>query len=57
VRFRAFSIAEASVMFDFGSPDPPSRAATSTARSSFANSLLRFASAAPFLRLIVLHFE
>src|SRR3990172_9387623 len=54
---RALSIAVASVMFAFGSPLPPSRAATSTNRISLANSLLRLASAAPFFRLIVAHFE
>ena len=53
---RAFSTADASVMLPSTLP-PPSRAATSTARSSFANRLLRLASAAPFLRLIVDHFE
>ena len=36
---------------------PPSRAATSTARSSFAYMFERLASVAPFLRLIVAHFE
>ena len=51
------STAEASVMLALTSPLPPSRAATSTARRSFANWLLRLASAAPFLRLIVAHFE
>src|SRR5262245_43847257 len=53
----ALSTADASVMFALTSPLPPSRAATSTARSSLANSLLRLASAAPFLRLIVDHLE
>src|SRR5215468_9502254 len=52
----AFSTADASVMFPSTFP-PPSRAATSTARRSFANMFERFASAAPFLRLIVAHFE
>src|SRR3990172_1738776 len=54
---RALSIAVASVMFAFGSPLPPSRAATSTNRISLANSLLRLASASPFFRFIVAHFE
>ena len=44
-------------MFAFGSPLPPSFAATSTARSSLANWFDRFASFAPFFRLIVAHFE
>src|SRR3954454_21085890 len=54
---RALLVAAPRVLFAFGSPLPPSRAATSTNRRSFANSLLRLASAAPFLRLIVAHFE
>ena len=53
----AFSTAEASVMFAATSPLPPSRAATSTARSSFAYWFDRFASFAAFFRLIVAHFE
>jgi hypothetical protein len=52
----AFSTADASVMFEPGSP-PPSRAATSIARRSFANWFERLASFAAFLRLIVAHFE
>ena len=52
----AFSTAEASVMLPSTLP-PPSRAATSTARSSLAYMLERLASVAPFLRLIVAHFE
>ena len=43
-------------MFAAGSP-PPSLAATSTARRSFANWFDRFASFAAFFRLIVAHFE
>src|SRR5438034_4480118 len=53
---RAFSTADASVMLP-STLGPPSRAATSIARRSFANTWLRLASAAPFLRLIVLHLE
>ncbi len=52
----AFSTADASVMFAAGSP-PPSLAATSMARRSFANMFDRFASFADFFRLIVAHFE
>src|SRR3954451_10532935 len=48
---RAFSIAFCSARFAVGS-GPPSRAATMIARVSFEKSLLRFASAAPFLCLI-----
>src|SRR6266545_4683807 len=51
---RAFSIAFASARFPPGSP-PPSLAATMIARDSFEKSLPRFASAAPFLCLIVDH--
>src|SRR3954447_23506789 len=51
---RAFSIAFCSARFAAGSP-PPSFAATMIARVSFENSLPRFASAAPFLCLIVDH--
>src|SRR3954447_9256248 len=51
---RAFSIAFWSARFAFGSP-PPSFAATMIARASFEKSLPRFASAAPFLCLIVDH--
>ena len=53
---RAFSTADAKVMLP-STLGPPSRAATSTARSNLANSWLRLASAAPFLRLMVLHLE
>ena len=53
----AFSTADASVMFAATSPLPPSRAATSTARSSFAYWFDRFASFAAFFRLIVAHLE
>src|SRR5512132_389995 len=52
----AFSTADASVMLPSTLP-PPSRAATSTARRSFAYMFDRFASVASFLRLIVAHFE
>ena len=52
----AFSTADASVMFPSTLP-PPSRAATSTARSSFAYMFERFESVASFLRRIVAHFE
>src|SRR5436190_1575061 len=52
----AFSTAEASVMFPSMFP-PPSRAATSIARRSFAYMLLRLASFTAFLRLIELHLE
>src|SRR5919201_4536249 len=51
---RAFSIAFASARLLSGSP-PPSLAATMIARESFEKSLPRFASAAPFLCLIVDH--
>src|SRR5512146_617249 len=51
---RAFSIAFCSARFAAGSP-PPSFAATMIARVSFEKSLPRFASAAPFLCLIVDH--
>src|ERR671924_1821806 len=51
---RAFSIAFCSARFDPGSA-PPSLAATMIARESFEKSLPRFASAAPFLCLIVDH--
>src|SRR5919206_3100081 len=50
----AFSIAFASARFASGS-GPPSFAATMIARESFEKSLPRFASAAPFLCLIVDH--
>src|SRR5689334_10802128 len=50
----AFSIAAASVALLAGSP-PPSFAATMIARVSFEKSFPRFASAAPFLCLIVDH--
>src|SRR6476659_5110296 len=53
---RAFAIAVASGEFDSGS-GPPSLAATMMPRVSFVNSLPRLASSAPFLRLIVDHFE
>src|SRR6185503_14000429 len=52
----AFSTALASVMFPSTLP-PPSRAATSTARRSFAYMFDRLASVASFLRLIVAHLE
>src|SRR5260370_41639211 len=51
---RAFSIAFCSARFAAGS-GPPSFAATMIARVSFEKSLPRFASAAPFLCLIVDH--
>ena len=51
---RAFSIAFWSARLDAGSA-PPSFAATMIARESFEKSLPRFASAAPFLCLIVDH--
>src|SRR5438094_5862619 len=51
---RAFSIAFWSERFPPGSA-PPSRAATMIARVSFEKSCPRFASAAPFLRLICAH--
>src|SRR5579884_1581887 len=51
---RAFSIAFCSARFEPGS-GPPSFAATMIARVSFEKSLPRFASAAPFLCLIVDH--
>src|SRR5437899_8348124 len=53
---RALSTADARVMFPSMLP-PPSRAATSTARRSFAYVRLRFWSVASFLRLMVLHLE
>jgi hypothetical protein len=53
----AFSTAEASVMLAAMSPLPPSRTATSTARSSFAYWFDRFASFAAFFRLMVAHLE
>src|SRR5438105_5646518 len=53
---RAFWNMVRNVAFDSMSP-PPSRAATSTWRMSLANSLPRALSAAPFLCLIVAHFE
>ena len=52
----AFSTAEARVMFPSTLP-PPSRAATSTARRSFAYMFERLASVASFFRLIVAHLE
>src|SRR3954464_2852252 len=51
---RAFSIAFWSARFPAGSP-PPSRAATMIARESLEKSLPRFASAAPFLCLMLDH--
>src|SRR6478735_5673161 len=51
---RAFSIAFCSARFEPGSA-PPSFAATMIAFESFVKSLPRFASAAPFLCLIVDH--
>src|SRR5436190_7227439 len=51
---RAFSIAFWSARFDAGS-GPPSRAATMIARTSFEKSCPRFASVAPFWRLIDAH--
>ena len=51
---RAFSIAFARDMLVAGSA-PPSFAATMIERESFVKSLPRFASAAPFLCLIVDH--
>src|SRR6185295_13956756 len=51
---RAFWIAVASVAFPSGS-GPPSRAATMIARESLEKSLPRFASAAPFLCLMLDH--
>src|SRR3954470_15768073 len=53
---RAFWNMVRRVAFDSGSP-PPSRAATSTWRMSLANSFPRALSCAPFLCLIVAHFE
>src|SRR5882672_1959067 len=50
----AFSIAFCSARFPAGSP-PPSFAATMMARESFEKSLPRFASAAPFLCLMLDH--
>src|SRR6059036_540077 len=51
---RAFSIAFCSARLPAGS-GPPSFAATMIARDSFENSLPRFASAAPFLCLMLDH--
>src|ERR671936_1582945 len=51
---RAFSMAFCSARLPAGS-GPPSRAATMIARASLEKSLPRFASAAPFLCLIVDH--
>src|SRR6186997_2961360 len=51
---RAFWIAVARVALPSGSA-PPSRAATMIARESFEKSLPRFASAAPFLCLMLDH--
>src|SRR5436190_19224469 len=51
---RAFSIAFCSARLPPGS-GPPSLAATMIARDSFENSLPRFASAAPFLCLMLDH--
>src|SRR5919202_4823563 len=51
---RAFSIAFASARFESGS-GPPSRAATMIARASLEKSWPRFASAAPFLCLMLDH--
>src|SRR6187397_3455228 len=51
---RAFWIAVARVALASGS-DPPSRAATMIARESLEKSLPRFASAAPFLCLMLDH--
>src|SRR6187551_2060422 len=51
---RAFSIAFWSARFPAGS-GPPSRAATMIARTSFEKSWPRFASVAPFCRLIDAH--
>ena len=51
---RAFSIAFWRAMFPPGS-GPPSRAATMIARVSFEKSWPRFASVAPFFRLIDAH--
>src|SRR6188474_2371139 len=51
---RAFSIAFWRAMFPAGS-GPPSRAATMIARVSLENSWPRFASVAPFFRLIDAH--
>jgi hypothetical protein len=53
---RAFCTMVRRVALEFMSP-PPSRAETSTWRSSLAKSFPRAASAAPFLCLIVAHFE
>src|SRR6187200_3344024 len=53
---RALSIARRSEKLVLASP-PPSRAATVMARASLVNSAARFLSAAPFLCLIVDHFE
>src|SRR6478609_9844357 len=53
---RALAIAAASEAFAAGS-GPPSLAATMIARDSLVKSLPRFLSSAPFLCLIVDHFE
>src|SRR5947209_10019267 len=53
---RAFCTAEASVMLP-SMLGPPSRADTSMARRSLANTRARFSSFAPFLRLMELHLE
>ena len=52
----AFSIAVRSVALELGSP-PPSRAATSSCLAILAKSWPRALSAAPFLCLMVAHFE
>src|SRR6476620_4875910 len=52
----AFWMACARAELPAGSP-PPSRAATWIARASLVKRLPRFASVAPFLRLICAHFE
>src|SRR5437667_1524005 len=56
--FEALALSSASRkrMLASGLP-PPSRAATVTSRPRRVNILPRFASRAPFLRLIVAHFE
>jgi len=53
---RARSIASRSRKFPSGSP-PPSRAASMISRVILVKSAPRFTSAAPFWRLIWLHFE
>src|SRR5438309_5630159 len=53
---RALSIARRSRKFASGSP-PPARAATMISRATFVNTAPRFASLAPFWRLIVDHLE